>query len=240
MRNTFNISQLRQQILNALPGTLTPVGEQALEAFLALEGISTWRPDRMGVLQLSFVFDIGLPFALIGDNPSAKPLIVRAGDAARDGRYPNDDAWRVVHAGALLSHWGATVNFVTDPVTPAVHLEMGLGANDPLNVVVVPAARAAECAMGLEAQRPMLTAIDARGSHGAHQQIAQACAATFAHATHVAGVLVFEPRFWVGIAQKEWIHLAQLNPAAAVAVPAAMLGRADSGRQALRLALLAD
>ncbi len=234
MRNTFNISQLRQRILGALPRALTSVGERALEGFLALDGISMWRPDRLGVLQLSFVFDIGLPFGLIGDNPSIKPLAMRVGDAARDGQYPDLDAWRVVHTGALLCHWGATVNFITDAATPAVRLEVERADGAALDVDVISGPSPAHA----PSQRSRLIAIDARDRDVTHAQIALSCAAGFARSADVSGVLVFEPRFWVGIEQKEWIHQAQLNPDAAVPVAAEMLGGADTGRHALRLALL--
>jgi len=234
VRNEFNIAQLRQRILGALPGALSGVGERAVEAFLALEGISMWRPARLGVLQLSFVFDIGLPFALIGENPSAKPLAMRAGDTARDGRYPEPDVWRVVHAGALLSHWGAAINFVTDAASTSVRLEVALPDSGTLEVQVRPNGQTG-CE---ESKRARLIVIDARGTHGALEQILQSCAVDLESSPAASGVLVFEPRFWVGVQQKEWIHQSTLNPSAAVPIAAAMLGNADAGRQALRLTLL--
>ena len=57
----------------------------------------------------------------------------------------------------------------------------------------------------------------------------------------LAGVLLFEPRFWIGVEQKEWLHMARLAPDVAGLEPR-VLGCADgdrfAGAQALRLPLL--
>ena len=57
----------------------------------------------------------------------------------------------------------------------------------------------------------------------------------------LAAVLLFEPRFWIGVEQKEWLHMARLG-ANAEGLEPRMFGSADgdrfAGAQALRLPLL--
>ena len=66
-----------------------------------------------GSRELSFIFDIGLPFALIGDKPVAKTLGLHVGErGSGDGRLPEPGLWSAVHAVALLCRWGLDVQFV--------------------------------------------------------------------------------------------------------------------------------
>jgi hypothetical protein len=234
MKNTYNLSRLKQRIQEALPRPPSPVGEAAIDGFLALTGISRWQPERLGILQLSFVFDIGLPFGLIGDNASVKPLATSVGDSVCDGRNPDPQLWRVVHAGALLHHWGIEVEFRGDGAGPSAQIGVMLPSGTMLDVDV----GAAYSMRRDDSQVPGLQMIDARGAPGRHAEVAAAFANDFAAPRQLVGVVSFEPRFWVSIEQKEWIYRACAHPNAAIAIDGPPFGKADSGRQALRLALL--
>jgi hypothetical protein len=234
VRNTYNISRLRQRIEDALPRPLSAHGETAVEGFLALTGISRWQPERLGILQLSFVFDIGLPLGLIGDSESARALATRVGDAVCEGRGPDPQCWRVVHAAALLRYWGAAVQFDGEGVGAAAQLAIALPNGTALEVDV----SATYPASGSEGDLPRLTMIDVGGAAERHAEIAATCVDDFTAAPQPAGVVSFEPRFWVGIEQKEWIYRACTNPQADVALEGAPFDGADSGRRAVRLELL--
>ena len=137
MKNTYNLSLVRRRIQEALPRPLSAIGEAALEAFLAVPGVSAWRPARLGLKELSYVFDIGLPFALIGDNASAHTRRLRAGDAVRDGLYPEQCLWDEIHAAAILRAWGAQVCFAAQTTTSAARLEVRVGDGESLEVEVL-------------------------------------------------------------------------------------------------------
>lgn len=230
MRNTYNISLLRRRIQEALPRMLSPQGEAAVEGFLSLPGASAWRPDRLGLRELSFIFDIGLPFALIGDKPVAKTLGLHAGDAVRDGRLPESTLWSAVHAIALLCHWGLDVRLVSTAMAPLqFEVQMPGGAPFKLDVrrtVLEPAVAG-------------LVALDMRGATVSFDAAARYYCEQFT--AGLAGVLLLEPRFWIGVEQKEWLHMARLAPDVAGLEPR-VLGCADgdrfAGAQALRLPLL--
>jgi len=232
MRNTYNISLLRRRIFDALPRPASPFGEAAIEGFLSLPGASAWRPDRLGLKELSFVFDVGVPLALIGDNASAKPVALYIGDAARDGREPDRSIRSLVHAAALLSRWGCAIQFVGAGV--AMHrswrVEFASPSGEPIDVVVSDE----EAGYARSADRLQLWVRDVDGSL---ESAAAAFDDVFA-SRDVCGALVFQPRFWIGVEQKEWLHLARLNPTARVALASEQLGGADGERRALRLALL--
>jgi hypothetical protein len=83
--------------------------------------------------------------------------------------------------------------------------------------------------------RPLLIAADVGG---ALEDAASSIDTTFAHSPRIAGALFFQPRFWIGTEQKEWLHLARLNPTAQVALATEHLGGADGHRHALRVGLL--
>jgi hypothetical protein len=240
VRNTYNISLLRKRIADALPRPLSPIGEAAVEGFLSLAGVSRWLPERIGLLQLSHVFDIGLPFALIGDNPTVKPLALGVGDAVCEGKLPHPDLWRAVHAGALLTHWGGSVQFVTDTGAAASRLEVALpdGQTPRVDVVGWQPALGTEPVTDLADDRPRILAIDVRGSGSCHEAITAACADDFDRTPEMLAVLSFEPRFWVSVEHKEWIHLARINANAQVPVASDTLGAGDGGRHTLSFALL--
>src|SRR5437588_5022419 len=62
---------LLARIRPALPLPLSETGESALQHFLALPGVASWNPDNIYLAELSMIFDLGLPFALLGNNSSA-------------------------------------------------------------------------------------------------------------------------------------------------------------------------
>ena len=234
MRNTYNLSLLRKRIVDALPRPASAIGEAAIEGFLSLPGSSAWRPDRIGLRELSFVFDIGVPLALIGDNASAKPIVLEVGDAARDGALPPRPLRTLVHAAALLSRWGWTVRFVGAGSMLQRQWRIELAASDGETIDVVLLGQPSLDAGTVPDRLQMLVAdVD-----GAIEDVATAYEATFASSPNVCAGLVFQPRFWIGVEQKEWLHLARLNPSARVAIAPERLGHADGERHALRLPLL--
>ncbi len=244
MKNTYNIGLLRRRIFEALPRNLTAMGEAAVEGFLALSGASAWRPDRLRLRELSYVFDIGVPFGLIGDNPSARAHSLRAGEAVRFGRYPDANLWSAVHAAALLSTWGAQVSFVADGGEPQPRLEVQLASGDSVDVEVIRATEAHDAKT--ELLRPHVLAVDARGMPARDERI-KALLDRHRCAAHGSGALLFEPRFWIGIEQKEWLHWAQPKPNATILVAPELLGSVDGHghtlndhRHALRVPLLVD
>jgi hypothetical protein len=228
MRNTYLLNRLEQRIREAMPRRLTPAGEVALAGFLSLTGISRWQPARLGVLELSFVFDIGLPLGLIGDEPSFRSVATAVGDAVCDGRRPDERLWRAVHAAALLREWGLDVGFdgerisVRRPNGEAIEVHVGT----------------AEAPGTLDADPLRLRMVDVSGHGGQHGEIAAACGEVFAASRRLVAVVTFEPRFWVSVEQKEWIYRVSVNPDAETSIRTPPFDRADSGRRVVRVALL--
>lgn len=235
MRNTYNIGLLRRRIHESMPRALTPFGESAIEGFLSLPGASAWRPDRLGLKELSYIFDIGVPFALIGDNPSGRALGLHVGDAVRDGRPPEARLLSVVHAAALLSRWGLQVEITSSATAALPQFQVRLPNGETMSLEV---RRGSDHDPSVRAR---LLAIDMQGASARYEEVAAYCEERFPESEGVAGVLLFEPRFWIGIEQKEWLHMARLNPITK-GLESAMLGNPDgnrlAGRQALRLPLL--
>jgi hypothetical protein len=232
MRNTYNISLLRKRLTEVLPRPVSPFGEAAIEGFLSIPGASAWRPERLGLRELSFVFDVGVPLALIGDNASAKPIALEIGDAVRDGRQPERSVRRLVHAAALLSRWDCAVQFVGAGSALRRSWRLEIAAADAKPVAVVMWGE--EVADAAPADRARLLVREVDGG-------LETAAASFDDALasrDVCAALVFQPRFWVGIEQKEWLYLARPNPVARVAIASERLGGADGERHALRLPLL--
>ncbi len=235
MKNTYNIGLLRRRILEALPRPPSQMGEAAVEGFLSLPGASAWRPDRLWLKELSYVFDIGLPFALIGENASAKLHGLRTGEVIRFGRYPEANLWSELHAAALLTRWGGNVEFVADS-TASHALEVGLPNGATLDVDVV----RGDPPLDIKDHfgRSYLVAVDVQQVSGRREEIGALLSAGFASAPQLSGALLFEPRFWIGIEQKEWVHSAYLNANATTTIASDQLGTADGNRHALRLPLL--
>ncbi len=230
MRNTYNISLLRRRIHESLPRAPTPVGESAIEGFLSLPGASAWRPDRLDLKELSYIFDMGLPFALIGDNQAGKALGLHVGEAVRDRRLPEALLWSAVHAAALLSGWGLQVQVTSSATASLPQFEVRL-PNTTMNLEV---RRGTDHDPSSGAQ---LLAIDMQGASARYDEMAAYYEGRLRESDGLAGVLLFEPRFWIGIEQKEWLHMARLNPSAN-GLESEMLGDADGNRRALRLPLL--
>jgi len=227
MKNTYNLSLVRKRIQEALPGTLSAIGESALEAFLAVPGASAWRPARLGLKELSYVFDIGLPFALIGDDPSVQSRRLRAGEAVRDGVYPERCLWDEIHTAAILHAWGAQVCFAA----PCLELRLADGATLDVEVLgTIPAERAST--------RARLIAADVRSLRDGYEQSVARLEQDGAGAADVAAVISFEPRFWIGLQQKEWLYSIRMNPSARVKVSLAILGNADGSCHSMRFPLL--
>ena len=233
MRNTYNISLLRKRIVEALPRAASAFGEAAIEGFLSLPGASAWRPNRMGLAELSFVFDVGVPLALIGDNESVRPVALEIGDCVRDGRQPSMPLRQLVHAAALLSRWGCAIRFADAGTAAHRHwrVEVVLPDGETIDVVMTREGLDAETA----ADRLQLLV---REVDGGLEAASASFHDAFARSRDVCGGLVFQPRFWVGVEQKEWLHLARLNTNARVVLPSERLGAADGERRALRLPLL--
>jgi hypothetical protein len=231
VRNTYNISLLRRRVQEALPRPPAPAGERAIEGFLSLPGASAWRPERLGLRELSFIFDVGLPFALIGDKPVAKTLGLQVGDAVRDGRLPEARLWSAVHAVALLCHWGLDVRTTGGGAAAQLQFEVVLPNGTPLSLDVRRAVQ--------EPTSARIVAVDMQGATAGFDAVAGYYRDAFADG--LAAVLLFEPRFWIGVEQKEWRHMARLAPETGGLEPM-MLGCVDGDRfagvQALRVPLL--
>lgn len=132
----MTLDHLRNRILEAIPRPLTEIGNRALESFLGLPRIERWNPDNMYLCELSSVFDVGLPFSLLRGNTTAEAHKQKFGAAiSRGGRVPSSLASEV-HAGALLSNWGATVSFVPRQDTPTPDIEATWGDGVMVDVEV--------------------------------------------------------------------------------------------------------
>ncbi len=238
MKNTYNVSLVRRRIQEALPGPLSAIGESALEAFLAVPGVSAWRPARLGLKELSYVFDIGLPFALIADNPSVQSRRLRAGEAVRDGLYPERCLWDEIQVAAILHAWGAQVCFPGHTAPPTVCLELRLADGETLDIEVLrtPVLRATPDERA--SPRARLIAVDVRSLPHRYEQSVARLAQDGAGAADVAAVIGFEPRFWIGLQQKEWLYSIRVNANASVTVPLSILGNADGSRHSMRFPLL--
>ncbi|HEY6598189.1 MAG TPA: hypothetical protein VIZ30_02710, partial [Pseudomonadales bacterium] len=208
------------------------VGEASIEAFLAVPGASAWRPARFGLKELSYVFDIGLPLALIGDDASVHTRRLRAGEAVRDGLYPERCVWDEIHVAAILRAWGAPVCFAAQTGS-GPFLEVRLDSGETLDVELLRAGSAERAST-----RSRLVVVDVRSLPRDEQHTTARFESDGAAAADVAAVIAFEPRFWIGLRQKEWLYSVQLNPRATVEVPRTILGNADGSRRSMRFPLL--
>lgn len=103
---------LRERILASLQRPLTTLGIEALDSFLSLPFVEDWSPENMYLSEVSSVFDIGLPFSLLAGNATAEAHRRQIGLATGKGGRAPASLISEVHAGALLSKWGANVKFV--------------------------------------------------------------------------------------------------------------------------------
>lgn len=77
----------------------------------------------MYLRELSKIFDLGLPFALLAGNASAEAHRQEVGKAVGRGERLPASLLSEVHAGALLSNWGAKVKFVPRQEHPTPDIE---------------------------------------------------------------------------------------------------------------------
>lgn len=117
------IDDLRDRILAAIPRPFTEVGTKALESFLDLPFIKGWRPKNMYLRELSHVFDVGLPFSFLKGNPTAESHRRKFGAVLSKSERIPASLSSEVHAGALLSYWGANVKFVPRQANPTPDIE---------------------------------------------------------------------------------------------------------------------
>ncbi len=112
MQNSNQISLLNKQIRDALSLPLSEIGEAALTSFLALPNVDTWYPNNLYLQELSCIFDIGLPIALLGNNLSADSHKSEIGKAIKSRQGLPPSLWSEVQVAALLTNWGETPSFV--------------------------------------------------------------------------------------------------------------------------------
>jgi len=130
------LEHLRNRILEAIPRPLTEVGSRALESFLDLPHVESWNPDNMYLCELSNVFDVGLPFSFLRENSTARAHKWEFGAAISRGERAPSSLSSEVHAGALLSYWGAAVSFVPRQDTPTPDIEATWGDGVMVDVEV--------------------------------------------------------------------------------------------------------
>lgn len=127
---------LRDRILAAVPHPLTELGTKALDSFLALPLIEDWCPKNMYLGELSSVFDVGLPFSFLAGNATAEAHRRQFGVAASRGERAPASLSSEVHAGALLSNWGANVKFMPRQAHPTPDIEANWDDGATLDVEV--------------------------------------------------------------------------------------------------------
>lgn len=116
--------------------SLLDTGEAALASFLSLPGVDLWNPENFLFKELSFVFDVGLPIALLGNNPSADAYKQEIGKAISRGHEVPPNLWSEVQVGALLSNWGLATSFVKRETYSTPDLEVQLENGQMLYVEV--------------------------------------------------------------------------------------------------------
>lgn len=355
---------LRERLLAAISHPLNERGALALEAFVALPGVDTWNPANIHLAEVSMAIDVGLPFSFLRNSPSAAGHRAQWGAAVGRGERYTHSLASEVHAGALLSLWGADVEFIprrSDPTpdiaatwnskdvldvevargeTRQLHLavQRGVaafsGALQPGDVAwhilgfIADASVSADVEAMFEAatrlrpdetsevagnwyvravpldrrddvvgahsvelfrpswwpvdqptyfststlvgsrgspvvllrsliplasymnpllrkassgQRragnPYLIAVDVSDLPRAHERVVDDLRGYFSIWEHVSGVLLFEPRFYIGANRKEWVASIIRNPSATVALPSDLAKLADRGRFSVEVSL---
>ncbi len=132
----MTLDQLRNRIIKEIPRPLSEVGNRSLESFLRLPHVESWNPDNLYLRELSQVFDVGLPFSFLQENTTAFAHKREIGAAISRGEEVPSSLISEVHAGALLSNWGATVSFVPCQKTPTPDIEATWGNGVILDVEV--------------------------------------------------------------------------------------------------------
>jgi hypothetical protein len=77
---------------------------------------------------------------------------------------------------------------------------------------------------------PYLIALDVSDLPRAHERIVEDLRGYFTIWNHVSGVLLFEPRFYIGAERKEWVIFIHSNPSATIPLPTNLTELADRGR----------
>ncbi|MBV8667566.1 MAG: hypothetical protein JO269_13890 [Burkholderiaceae bacterium] len=102
-----------QEIEDALPNVLTDIGKSSIEAFCSIPGAKEWNPARLLGLQIDYIFYLGLPLSLIGDLSSTAAHLVKLEEYVKKGTVPPKNLYAEVQAAAILSHLGASVEFIS-------------------------------------------------------------------------------------------------------------------------------
>ncbi|MDD5229191.1 MAG: hypothetical protein PHD53_10320, partial [Methylococcales bacterium] len=105
-------NKMRSEILSTLWQPLTEIGKNALESFIALPQIENWKPERWLLGELSQVFDVGLPFALLKDNESLTEHKNCIGNAIGQNQQIPISDFSELQVAAILSNWNANVKFL--------------------------------------------------------------------------------------------------------------------------------
>ena len=348
---------LRDRVLSAVYKPLSKIGTETLDSFITLPFVDGWHPKNMYLGELSEIFNVGLPFALLAGNASADAHRQEVGAAISRGERVKTSLLSEVHAGALLSNWGAKVKFVPRQTyqTPDIEAQWGDGvavdvevargdvrqlhksvqsgveafagalqagdlewnlvgfiadASNPVDLSAMfdaaikllpeqyaedagrwyvravpleqrdevvgahstelfepswwpdqePSYFSTSTVIGTSAnpvvllrsliplvsytnpilrkatggQRrpvsPYLIALDVTDLPRAHERIVNDLVGYFQIWDHVSAVLLFEPRFYLGIERKEWVVLILPNPAASIALPPQLAAITDQGK----------
>jgi len=130
---------LRRRIVDAInlslkkPNTL---GDAALKAFCELPGADMWQPERIWVLELNYVFDHGLPLALLAQNNTADRYRKEVAAALFQNTIFPASRWSEIHTCALLTHWGLKPRFIEETKTKTPDLEILLHGGTIVDVEV--------------------------------------------------------------------------------------------------------
>lgn len=128
---------LDSEILATIKRPLSHVGIRALRAFLGLPHLEGWRPPDLYYQRLSQIFDIGLPLSFLDGNQSGRRHRDELGRAVSRNEATPTSIMSEIHAAAVLTHWGANVQFIPVSKTPTPDLEVVWGSERPLTVEVV-------------------------------------------------------------------------------------------------------
>lgn len=117
---------LRRRIVQFCNRELSALGDSALREFCRLPGSENWNPEDFMGVHLDFVFNHGLPLALIANNQSADLHRREVAAALFNSKAFPASRWSEVHACALLTHWGFEPTFVKETNVRTPDLELHL------------------------------------------------------------------------------------------------------------------
>ena len=106
------MSPLRDRVKAFINCPLTDTGEDALKAFLTLPTVENWNPENILGREVNFIFDFGLLFSIIGNNPSVHKLRNKVGNYISGKPTLNDSDISELHACALLNIWEISPTFI--------------------------------------------------------------------------------------------------------------------------------